>query len=161
MATARKPTLSSSILVAYPRLNQSERVFPLVHSQHKLDPVVDDGAQDQRKIYSIYGGKHKRNVSFLEAMRIVGSYMGENSYASVARRADRNNDDDNNESTRGEIDSFGSQWLAKLSGAPEKTTFDRILSSTSSVTGWEWEETQCCSQNKNTRKIYHSNTNYF
>ena len=37
--------------------------------------------------------KHKRNVSFLEARRIVGSYMGESSYASVARRADRINDD--------------------------------------------------------------------
>ena len=37
--------------------------------------------------------KHKRNVSFLEARRIVGSYMGESSYASVARRADRTNDD--------------------------------------------------------------------
>ena len=32
--------------------------------------------------------KHKRNVSFLEARRIVGTYMGENSHASVARRAD-------------------------------------------------------------------------
>ena len=37
--------------------------------------------------------KHKRNVSFLEARRIEGSYMGESSYASFARRADRTNDD--------------------------------------------------------------------
>ena len=37
--------------------------------------------------------KHKRNVSFLEARRIVGSYKGESSYASVARRVDRTNDD--------------------------------------------------------------------
>ena len=37
--------------------------------------------------------KHKRNVSFLEARRIVRRYMGESSYASVARRADRTNDD--------------------------------------------------------------------
>ena len=37
--------------------------------------------------------KQKRNVSFLEAKKIVGSYMGENSYASVARRADRTNED--------------------------------------------------------------------
>ena len=36
--------------------------------------------------------KHKRNVSFLEARRIVGSYLGESSYASIARRADRTND---------------------------------------------------------------------
>ena len=37
--------------------------------------------------------KHKSYVSFLEARRIVESYMGENSYASVARRAGRTNDD--------------------------------------------------------------------
>ena len=33
--------------------------------------------------------KHKRNVFFLEARRIVGSYMGESNYASVAHRVDR------------------------------------------------------------------------
>ena len=32
--------------------------------------------------------KLKRNASFLEAGKIVGAYMGENSYASVARRVD-------------------------------------------------------------------------
>ena len=32
--------------------------------------------------------KHKRNVSFLEARKIVGTYMGKNSYASVAWRVD-------------------------------------------------------------------------
>ena len=37
--------------------------------------------------------KHKRNVSFLEARRIVGSYIRESSYASVAQRVDRTNDD--------------------------------------------------------------------
>ena len=37
--------------------------------------------------------KHKRNVSFLEARKIVGSYMGENSYASVARRPERTKED--------------------------------------------------------------------
>ena len=37
--------------------------------------------------------KHKRNVSFLEARRIVRSYMGESSYTSVARRTDRTNED--------------------------------------------------------------------
>ena len=47
LATARKPTLSLSILVTYHRLNQDEWVSPLVPSQHVL--------QDQGKIYSIYG----------------------------------------------------------------------------------------------------------
>ena len=37
--------------------------------------------------------KYKMNVSFLEARKIVGSYMRESSYASVACRADRTNDD--------------------------------------------------------------------
>ena len=46
--------------------------------------------KQEKEIFEV---KHKRNVSFLEARRIVGSYMGESSYASVARRADRTNDD--------------------------------------------------------------------
>ena len=37
--------------------------------------------------------KHKRNVSFLEARKIVGTYMGENSYVSVAQRVDTTNQD--------------------------------------------------------------------
>ena len=46
-----------------------------------------------QKEKEIIGVKHKRNVSFLEARKIVGSFMGESSYASVARRVDRINDD--------------------------------------------------------------------
>ena len=46
--------------------------------------------QKEKEIIEV---KHKRNASFLEARRIVGSYRGESSYASVARRADRTNDD--------------------------------------------------------------------
>ena len=45
--------------------------------------------QKEKEIIEV---KHKKNVSFLDARRIVGSYMGESSYASVARRADRTND---------------------------------------------------------------------
>ena len=37
--------------------------------------------------------KHKRNVSFLEAREIVGTYIRENSYASLAQRADTTNQD--------------------------------------------------------------------
>ena len=37
--------------------------------------------------------KHKRNVSFLKARKIVGAYMEENIYASVERRADTNHQD--------------------------------------------------------------------
>ena len=35
--------------------------------------------------------KNKRYVSFLEARKIIETYMEENSYASVARRADTTN----------------------------------------------------------------------
>ena len=37
--------------------------------------------------------KHKRDLSFLQARKIVGTYMGENSYTSVAWRADTTNQD--------------------------------------------------------------------
>ena len=37
--------------------------------------------------------KYLRCVSFLETRKIVGTYMGENSYASVARRAYSTNED--------------------------------------------------------------------
>ena len=39
--------------------------------------------------------KHKRNVSFLEARKIVVTYMGESNYASVVRRGDITNQDNN------------------------------------------------------------------
>ena len=54
LATARKPTLNPSILVAYPRLNHGEWVTPLVYSQHKLDSSVEGGAQIH--CYWIFGG---------------------------------------------------------------------------------------------------------
>ena len=44
--------------------------------------------QKEKEILEV---KHKRNVSFLEAREIVGTYMEENSYASVAWRADTTN----------------------------------------------------------------------
>ena len=46
-----------------------------------------------QKREKIIEGKHKRKVSCLETRRIVGTYMGESSYASVVRRADRTNVD--------------------------------------------------------------------
>ena len=60
LVTAQKPTFNSSILVAYPRLNQGEWISPLVHSQHKLDSVEGGEVQGQRKIYSIYGVFNKK-----------------------------------------------------------------------------------------------------
>ena len=46
-----------------------------------------------RQVKEIIEVKYKRNVSFLEARKIVETYMGENRYASVARRADTTNED--------------------------------------------------------------------
>ena len=45
--------------------------------------------------------------------------MGENSYTSIARRADTTNED-NKYRTRGDFDPVGRKWLAKVSKAPEK-----------------------------------------
>ena len=36
---------------------------------------------------------HKRNITFLEARKIVGSYMGENTCASIAQKVDPINQD--------------------------------------------------------------------
>ena len=54
LAMAWKPTLSLSILVVYPHLNQGEWISLLVHSWHKLDSMVGDGAKGQWNIYCIY-----------------------------------------------------------------------------------------------------------
>ena len=57
---------------------------------HPADSRTCGVYQKEKDIIEI---KHKRNVPFLEARRIVGGYMGESSYTSVARRVDRTNDD--------------------------------------------------------------------
>ena len=61
--------------------------------------------------------KHKRNVSFLEARKIVGPNIEENSHASVVGYYLWRQQIEN---SRGEIDPVGNEWLAKVSEAPEK-----------------------------------------
>ena len=73
----------------------------------------------------------KSNMSFQEARKIVGTYMGENSYASVARRADTTNQDKYR--ILGEINPVGSECFRSA----WKTTLGRILPSTSSATDSE------------------------
>ena len=46
-----------------------------------------------KKEKEIFEEKYKRNVSSLEAKKMVGPYMGENSYASVAQKVDALNQD--------------------------------------------------------------------
>ena len=73
--------------------------------------------------------------------------MGENSYTSVARRADTTNQDNKYRTLVEKLIHFeANDW--PVLGTPEKTTLGRILASTSSTTGWEWKEVQCCSPNK-------------
>ena len=54
-------------------------------------PVYVRSGDVYKKEKEIIEVKHKRNLSFLETRKIVGSYMGENRYASVAWRADTTN----------------------------------------------------------------------
>ena len=65
-----------------------------VQTVNKIIQLTQYLALFTKKEQEIIEVKHKRNVSFLEARKIVGSYVGENSYASVALRVDRTNKDD-------------------------------------------------------------------
>ena len=88
----------------------------------------------KRKKMEILEVKHKRNVSFLEAMEIVGSYNQDNKYRALGEKL---------------IQWEANDWhLKKLH-----------LAEFYSATGWEWGEIQY-SPNKNARRIYHSNINY-
>ena len=55
-------------------------------------PVYARSCAINQKEEEIIKLKNKWNVSFLKARRTVGSYMGESIYTSVAKRADRTND---------------------------------------------------------------------
>ena len=59
----------------------------------KIIWLTQDLAMFTKKGKEIIEVKHKRNVSFLDARKIVGSYLGENSNASAAQRVDRTNED--------------------------------------------------------------------
>ena len=82
--------------------------------------------------------------------------MGESSYASVAQKADRTNDDNKYRTLMEKLIQLKvSDWpkfqkhLQKLHSAE----FYQVL--VCSATSWEWGEIQCCSPNKNTCRIYH------
>ena len=64
-----------------------------MQTANKVIRFTQELALFTKKKKEIIEVKHKRNFSFLEARRIVGSYMGESSYTSVAQRVDRTNDD--------------------------------------------------------------------
>ena len=56
-------------------------------------PTYTRSCDVYKKEKEILEVKYKWNVSFLEARKIVGTHIGENSYASVAWRADTTNQD--------------------------------------------------------------------
>ena len=56
-------------------------------------PANTKSCKAYKKEREILEVKHKRNVSFLEARKIVDTYMGENSHTSVAWRVDTINQD--------------------------------------------------------------------
>ena len=114
-----------------------------------------------KKEKEILEGKHKRNVSFLEARRIVGTFLGENSYTSVAWRADITNQDNKYRALVEKLIQMEVNDWPKFQEHLKKTTLGWILPSISSATGWEWGKIQCCSLIKNIHRIYHSNTNYY
>ena len=101
--------------------------------------------------------KGKRNVSFLEGMKILGTYMGESSYASVAWRANTTNEDNKYRTLiENSIQLEANDW-PKFQEHLKKLHSTEFYQSPAQ----QWGEIQCCSPNKNTHRIYHSNTNYF
>ena len=59
----------------------------------QIHPAYVRSCKAYKKEKEILEVKHKRNVSFLEARKILGTFMSENSYASIAQRADTVNQD--------------------------------------------------------------------
>ena len=59
----------------------------------KITQLTQDLAMFTKTKRKLLEVKHKRNVSFLEARKIVRIYVRENSFACVARRADTTNED--------------------------------------------------------------------
>ena len=111
--------------------------------------------QKEKEIIEV---KHKRNFSFLEARRIVRSYMGESSYASVARMADRTNDDNKYRKLVEKLIKLETNDWPKFQEHLKKLHSVEFYGALAQV--GDAIDFPCCSPNKNTRRIYHSNTNY-
>ena len=85
--------------------------------------------------------------------------MGESSYASVARRVDRTNDDTKYRILVEKLLKLEANDWSKFQEHLKKLHSDEFyLAPAQQHVGNG--ETQCCSSNKSTRRIYHSNTNY-
>ena len=60
--------------------------------------------------------KHKRKITFLKTRRILGSYVRENTYTSVAQRVDPIRQSGQTQNSRLEDSPIRTKWLAKVSG---------------------------------------------
>ena len=103
--------------------------------------------------------KHKRNVSFLEARRIVGSSMGESSYASVARRADRTKYYTKYRTLVEKLIKLEANDWPKIQEHLKKLHSDEFYQAPAQQKDWNGERSNVVVQTK-THRIYHSNTNY-
>ena len=62
------------------RLLDGNEICELPTKSPRLHKILQNLQKKKKKKKKILKVKHKRNVSFLEARKIVGIYMGENSY---------------------------------------------------------------------------------
>ena len=87
--------------------------------------------------------------------------MGESSYASVARRADRTNDDSKYRTLVEKLLKLeANDWPKFQEHLKKKLHSDEFYQAPAQQQVANGGEIQCCSSNKNTHRIYHSNTNY-
>ena len=113
--------------------------------------------QKEKEIIEV---KHKRNVSFLEARRIVGNYMGESCYASVAQRADRTNDDTKYRTLVEKLLKLEANDWPKFQEHLKKLYSIEVYRASAQQQVANGEKSNVVVQTKNTCRIYHSNTNY-
>ena len=76
-----------------------------------------DASKKEKKVLVV---KHKINVSFQEGRKIVGTYMGENSNASVARRVDTTNEDNEYKTLAEKLIQLETNDCSKFLEAPKK-----------------------------------------
>ena len=116
-------------------------------------------SSDVSKKREIIKVKHKRNVSFLEAKKIVGSYIGENSNTSVERRADRTNEDNKYRTfVEKSIQLEANDW-PKFQKHQKKLCSAKFYPAPAKQQVGNEKRSNVVVQTK-TRTIYHSNTDY-
>ena len=103
--------------------------------------------------------KHKRNMFFLEAKKIIGSYMGENGYSSVAQRMNTTNQDNKYRSLVEKLIQLEANDWPRFQEHLKKLHSAEFYQTPAQQQVGNGERSKCYSPNKNTRRIYHSNTN--